>query len=73
MGRECGSCGGRGSVPFRVPSSGGPVDPNATQAGSTVQQFEVLDGAGRGTGRKFSSLIAATSYAKRLGGSTRPV
>jgi predicted alpha/beta-hydrolase family hydrolase len=43
----------------------------AAQIGSATM-YEVVTAAGKSTGRKFSSLVAATGFATRIGGSTRP-
>lgn len=53
---------------FRTPSSG---SADAAQAGGSPV-YEVVNAAGEGTGRTFDSLVAATGYARRIGGTTRP-
>lgn len=66
----CG-CGGSGTArrqTFRIPAEG---NAQAAQAATAVQH-EVLNARGTPTGRKFSSLVAATGYAQRIGGSVRP-
>lgn len=72
MARTCGSCGGGRTV---VGRTGGttqtrPVSRNASAAGTDVE-YEVL--SARGTlVRRYATLVAATSHARRIGGSTRP-
>lgn len=68
----CG-CSGKSRSTFRKSSvPEGKPSGRAAQA-ATEQMHEVLDSRGRSTGRKFSSLVAATGYAKRIGGRTKPV
>lgn len=72
---RCGSCGGnRSTAPFRVPASSPAARTSgaAAQAGSSTM-YEVLTARGTPTGRRFSSLVAASGYARRIGGSTQPV
>lgn len=66
----CARCGSNNTASFRSPSTG-QAAADATAAATGVS-YEVLDSNGRATGRTFSSLIAASGYARRLGGSTRP-
>jgi hypothetical protein len=64
----CGCAGRKAAEPIsRAESSA-----RAVQAGS-FQEYEVLNARGQTTGRKFTSLVAASGYASRIGGSTRPV
>lgn len=44
---------------------------NAVDAG-TGKQYEVLTASGTVVNRRFDTLVAATDYARRIGGSTRP-
>lgn len=70
----CG-CTGKPRSTFRKSSEPQPrrVQPSASAAQRAVEsQHEVIDASGRPTGRKFTSLVAASSYAKRIGGKTRP-
>ena len=75
MGRVCGSCGGGSRRPQRATS--GTAGPSITRQQSAQAgaggEYEVLTAAGRSTGRKFTSLVAASAYATRINGSTRPV
>lgn len=68
--RDCKPCARRGQSvgTFRIPADAG----DAAQAGAG-SSYEVLTASGQSTGRRFPSLIAATQYAQRIGGSTRPV
>jgi len=67
--KPCGPCAARSRA-------GG--DPSFRASGAAAQaaaapQYEVITAAGTPTGRRFTSLVAATGYANRIGGSTRPV
>lgn len=71
MAKECSPCAARaaakaarGPAPWRT---AGAVD------AATSKHYEVLSAAGTPVGRQFSSLLAATEYARRIGGSTRAV
>lgn len=65
MAQRCGSCAGNRTT---NPNP----NPAAVDAGSSGS-YEVIDASGRSTGRKFDSLLAAAGYARRLGGTTKPV
>lgn len=72
MARVCGGCSGspRRST-FRTPA-GSPVSAAAAQA-ATSSAYEIIDSRGRVVkGRTFTSLVAASGYASRIGGTTRP-
>lgn len=56
---------------FRIPALSG-ARGDAAQVG-TSSMYEVLTAAGNPTGRRFTSFVAASGYAARIGGSTRPV
>lgn len=64
------ACGCQGNK--TAPVSRLPQKAAAAQA-ATAPSYEVLTARGAPTGRTFSSLVAATEYAGRIGGSTRPV
>lgn len=70
----CGNRNGRRQVQDAaraIPTAGG-TPAGAAQAAASVLH-EVVDARGNRTGRKFSSLTAAASYANRIGGTTVPV
>lgn len=70
------ACGCAGNNPrrqtFRTPASQTSQGQAAAQAGAGTS-YEVLNARGAPTGRRFTSLVAATGYARNIGGSTRPV
>lgn len=42
-------------------------------AAAGAREHEVLDARGKPTGRRFSSLVAASQFAQRIGGTTKPI
>lgn len=62
------SCGCKGAAPV----SRTDANARAVAAGSS-QTYEVVKANGTSTGRRFTSLVAASGYASRIGGTTRPV
>lgn len=71
---DCKPCAARAktnrTATFRQPAGAASA---AGAAAGTSGQYEVLNARGASTGRTFTSLVAASSYAQRIGGSTRPV
>lgn len=56
----------------------GTAAPSFRASGAAAQAaaaptYEVLSASGAPTGRRFTSLVAATRHAARIGGSTRPL
>lgn len=47
--------------------------PAGVAQAAALTEHEVVDSRGNGTGRRFTSLVAAAQYARRIGGTTRPV
>lgn len=73
----CGSCAsrrGRSVISPRrlLPSANAKRSPEAIQAGA-ARMYEVMSAAGRSTGRRFNTYIGAESFAKRIGGTVRPL
>lgn len=58
---------------FRAPATPKQAPSQRAAQAATTSMYEVLDGQGRSTGRRFSSLVAASNYARTRGGTTRPV
>jgi hypothetical protein len=55
-----------------------PRDQRSTRSAGAVvaaatSLYEVLNSRGTPTGQRYTSLVSATSHARRIGGSTRPV
>lgn len=71
MAGNCGTCGG-GRRPIQFPQG---ASPSPARAVSSVARtfYEVVDQRGQPTGRTFSSLTAASDFARRINGSTREV
>lgn len=67
----CG-CRGNRTTTFRTAATDTRNSQAAAQAGAGLL-YEVITARGTATGRRFSSLVAATGYAQRIGGTTRPV
>ncbi len=74
MSGDCKPCAARArqnkTATFRVPA--GAESAAGASAGSTAT-YEVVSARGTSTGRRFTSLVAATQFAQRIGGTTRPV
>jgi hypothetical protein len=67
----CG-CGQRTPNAVRAPGRLMPAGASGVDAGS-YKEYEVITARGTSTGRRFTSLVAASGYAARIGGTTRPV
>lgn len=57
---------------FRTPAARAATDSQRAAQAAVGTMYEVLTARGATTGRKFSSLVAATNYARNINGSTRP-
>lgn len=66
MGVPCKPCSARAAIPR--------LDLARARAAAVASapEYEVLDAKGKPTGRYFTSLVAATGFANRIGGTTRP-
>lgn len=72
MAGNCGSCGG-GRRPITFPTTSGGSSASRTVSAVSKVFYEVVDQRGQPTGRTFSSLTAASDFARRINGTTREV
>lgn len=70
--KTCGSQIQRDYDALRARNAAARPSGEAAQA-AVATNYEVLTASGTPSGRRFSSLVAASSFASRIGGSTRPV
>ena len=72
----CSGCGGKRRVSDRrtsPPAERRGVDPTQGFFAATVPQYEVVRHGGESRGKRFSTLMAAEEYARKIRGIIRPV